>query len=100
MLSRAEMESAIREYEDSQPSYQNCERLATLYTLYDHLYSNRQEVVPRYVDEETVGEYGESDFFQAITGKEAAQVWQVVGELVDAVSVLNPRLYTAMMEKL
>jgi hypothetical protein len=99
MLSRQEIEQAISECEAGQASYQQCQKLATLYTLYDHLYAG-QEAVPRYVDEEVVGDYGDDEFFATIRGKNAATVWDAVGELVDAVSILNPKLYDSFMEKI
>lgn len=99
MITKKDLENAIAECEASPISYQNCEKLATLYTIYDHLYADGQETQTRYVDEEVVGDHGDGEFFAAIRGKEAGTVWHMIGELVEAVSVLNPKLYENFLEK-
>lgn len=96
MLSKRELEQAIEEMENSASSYQNCEKLATFYTIYDHLYS----ISDTSVSEETVvGDYGLSDFMKAVRGMDAERAWGIVDELVSAVQVTNPRLYDSVMRK-
>lgn len=95
MLTRRELENAIRKCEDSQTSYQNCEKLATFYVIYDHLYGDK---TPNYT-EEVIGSHGESDFLESINGKDASTVWAVMNELMDTLFVVNPRLYDNVMKK-
>lgn len=94
MISKRELEQAIRECENGRVSYQNCEKLATFYTLYDHLYAEypQEEVVyqPRI----------ESKVLEIAGNKDAIEVWALVDELVDAVQVLNPKLYQNFIAKL
>lgn len=99
MLSQRELENAIRECEQGNGSYQNCEKLATLYTLYDHLFA---EPEPRAVrpDEVVIGDYGMSDFLSMIQGKKAEDVWAVMDELMSALQVTNPRLYNGVLRKI
>lgn len=94
MISKKELEQAIRECEQAKVSYQTCEKLATFYTVYDHLYNEAvQEVaVPR----ETIP----SKVMELANGKSADDVWKLVDELVDAVQVLNPKLYDNFVRKL
>ena len=49
---------------------------------------------------ETVGEYGSSEFLQAIVGKDPATCWGVMDELMDDLSVINPRVYAGVMRKI
>lgn len=94
MISKRELEQAIRECENGRVSYQNCEKLATFYTLYDHLYAEypQEEVM----DQPRV----QSKILEMAGDKDAVQVWALVDELVDAVQVLNPKLYQNFITKL
>lgn len=49
---------------------------------------------------ETIGEYGSSDFLQAVAGKDPATCWGVIDELMDDLSVINPRVYASVMRKI
>lgn len=98
MISDAELLEAISECENSRPSYQACEKLATFYTVYDHLHpaksaQNDLELI-------AMGDYGSSDFLSAIRGKNARDICLKLDDLMQALSVLNPKLYAAFMEKL
>lgn len=50
--------------------------------------------------QDTVGEYGDSDFLQAVKGKDPADVWAVMDELMDTLHVVNERVYNGVMRKL
>lgn len=43
MISEKELRREIEEYENAQPNYQICEKLATLYIIYDHLYGVKKQ---------------------------------------------------------
>lgn len=77
----------------------NCEKLAAIYTVMDHLnptgYSYDSEKV-----KPTVGYYGESEFMRAVQGKDEAEIWQLIDELMETLSVVNPRLYDSVMRRL
>lgn len=49
---------------------------------------------------ETIGEYGSSEFLQAVAGKDPATYWGVIDELMDDLSVINPRVYASVMRKI
>lgn len=49
---------------------------------------------------ETVGEYGESDFLQAVKGKDPAAMWGIVDELMDTLKMVNERVYNGVMRKI
>ena len=94
MISKAELETAIREYEAAPNNYSNCEKLATFYAIYDHMYGAGPK------GEEVVAYSGKSEFADAIRGQAPDKAWAVMDELMDAVSVLNPKLYRGALDKL
>lgn len=99
--------------ECEESSWQNYEKLAILYCIQDHQQDPRREAeispfsAPAPVvyqdaepDFETVGEYGDSDFLHAISGKRPADAWEIMDELMDTMRVVNVRVYNSVMEKI
>ena len=103
MFTKAELIDAIDQIEQGKHSIQNCERLAAIYTVLDHLYGERL-TMPQYSNdnkiESEIGLYGESMFLRSIAGKSSKDVWLLMNELVDALLVLNPKLINNFMDKL
>lgn len=99
MLTRKELVQAIEECEDSATSYRMCEKLATFYTIYDHLYSETGNVIEK-IEEQVIGDYGDSDFLKAIQGMNADEVWLLMDELMNTLKVIQPRLYDGVMRQL
>lgn len=58
-------------------------------------YSNAPAPIP-----ETVDYYTDTDLSRAIDGKNAADVWDVIEEVFEAVHKIAPRLYEAAIQKL
>ena len=101
MFSRNELLDAIEDLESNPSTYQNCQKLATFYMLYDHLYGVDGTSASSGIDRLTVVDrYGDGDFFDAIEGSEADKVFSVLSELMDTVRVLQPRLYDATLTAL
>ena len=90
MFSEAELKGFINELSEGKHSYQNCERLAAVYTVMDHLYSN----------DDGIGDYGESEFLQSIKGKDEREVFCLLDELLHIISAMNPRLYDSLIAKI
>ena len=42
---------------------------------------------------------GDSEFLKAVDGRKADKVWKLMDELVDAVKILHPRMYTTFIDK-
>lgn len=100
MFSKAELLDAIEDLENSPATYQNAEKLATFYLLYDHLYV-RQEPM-NYVEsvrEVTIDRYGDSEFMKVIEGSDAEEAWKIIDDLMSTLQMLNPRLYQAIIDK-
>lgn len=42
---------------------------------------------------------GGSEFLRAVDGRKADKVWKLMDELVEAVKILHPRMYTTFIDK-
>lgn len=101
MFSKGELLDAIEELEESPATYQNAEKLATFYTLYDHLYIHKEPISRvETVREILISNYGDTEFYKAISDKNPEYVWSVMNELMSTVQVVHPRLYQATLEKI
>lgn len=101
MFSKNELLDAIEELEMSPATYQNAEKLATFYVLYEHLYVKKEPVSRvESVNEVIIGDYGDSEFLQTVIGMKSENVWMIIDELMDAIKTLQPRLYQATIAKL
>lgn len=85
-----EINSEIAKLESLPASYANIERLAWLYIVRDHLTGVSGSEIPK----------GKSEYFCACAGKSVSEVMAVMDDLMDALMVIQPRLYSAVMEKL
>lgn len=101
MFTRAELLDAIDEFDRGKHTIQNCEKLAAIYTVLDHIepvydrgYSGASK------GEAEIGVYGDSEFLSMVAGKPPEKVWQLIDELVEALGVLNPRLQSNFMDKI
>lgn len=103
MFTKAELMDAINEIAEGRHSIQNCEKLAAIYTVLDHLYPDQE--LRYYSDNGTKAEtivsyYGKSEFLNAISGKDAEEMWLLMDELMNTLSIINPRLYNGVMRKI
>ena len=105
MFTEKELLDAIEECEALPKTFTTCEKLSVFYTILDHLraedsnlsaFPTSSEPEP----ETVIGNYGTTEFFLAVQGKEAKKVWPIFGELMDALKVLNPKLYNRTIERL
>ena len=101
MFSKKELLEAIDELEASPATYQNAEKLATFYSLYDHLYIEKEPMNRiESVREVTIDRYGDSEFLEAITDRNPEDIWMVMDELMSTLQALNPRLYQATLDRI
>lgn len=107
MFNEYELLDAIDECQNALPkTFSTAEKLAVFYTILDHMqsesgYSNLSaDPAPKKTDEQVIGEYGTSEFYLSVKGKESKKVWSILGELMDALKVLNPKLYSRTIERL
>ena len=101
MITIQELDGAIYECENAPVSYRNCEKLATFYTVRDHMTREPHETVEHSYDPpQGIEQYGDSDLLQAITGRETAEIMAIMDELMDAILITNPRLYQGVMRRI
>lgn len=97
MLSEEEVTAAIEECEKKVKTYGDCEKLATFYTIRDHMTAHDARAGEV---RETIGEYGDTDFLRGVAGKDAAEAWLLMDEVMTTLSLLAPRLYNGIIAKL
>jgi len=101
MFSKSQLLEAIDELEASPATYQNAEKLATFYSLYDHLYIEKEPMSRiESVREVKIDRYGDSEFLEAITDRKPEDIWMLMDELMSTLQALNPRLYQATLDRI
>ena len=102
-----EIEWAISDLEEQDTSENRYILLAALYTCRNHMlglsapspessaYSEVEIPVP-----EALGLYGESDFLNAVAGKDPIAIFSVMDELMETLHVVNPRAYDSVLRKI
>lgn len=103
MITERDLQEAIAACEgELHPKAATCIKLASFYTIQDHLYQRpTYSFAPPPEQAETTIDYESgTDFGRIVHGKDPAQVWPVMDELMEAIQVLQPRLYASVMSKL
>ena len=94
MLSIEEVERTIFELEKRDTTYATCERLAWLYIVHDHL---TQRIVQ---DKARAADMEGSPFLAACSGADIAEILRVMDEHMEAVRVIYPKEYEAVIKKI
>ena len=101
-----EIEWAISELENQETTENRYILLAALYVCRSVMMGREPAVQkiagysPSAVPAESLEEYGESEFLQTVAGKEPAEAWGVMDELMDTLRVVNSRAYESVIRKL
>ena len=97
MVNLDEINGEIAKLENQPSTYITIERLAWLYIVRDHLTVSPVSVpavsgldIP----------HGDSDFMCGCAGKTINQVMEIMDELMETLSIIQPRLYDAVMDRL
>lgn len=99
MFSEAELSKAIDELEKTPVTYQDAEKLATFYILYDHLQNKRKADIES-IREVTIDRYNGSEFYRLISDKNAKMVWEIMNETMEIIKVAQPEIYNAVVNRL
>ena len=112
MITEKDLQEAIAECKGKRnPDSSTCIKLAAFLIIQEHLYGKPSEsetvpALPAYsyaAPPEQVETYiettGDSEFLKAVDGRKADKVWKLVDELVEAVKILHPRMYTTFIDK-
>lgn len=114
MITLDDLQAAIAECQgERNPNANTCVKMAAYYTLIEHLYGGGKPDVsgavypasyadaPQKATESgVISAISDSEFCSAVDGKQAADVMPVLDDLMQALAVLNPRLYAATLRKL
>ncbi len=106
MIREQDVREAIAEMQGQRnPTAQTCIKLAAYYTILDHLIE--KPVTDRSMEYSGAADSGEdfeyignSEFAQAIRGKDPNEVISLMDELMTTLQVVYPRLYDGVMSKL
>lgn len=94
MINPDELDREILVLEKKDTTYANCERLAWLYIVRDHLDGKpAAQPTPLAVDPS-------SEFLQATAGKDSVAVFAVMDDLMDTLRVTAPRAYAGVLRRL
>jgi len=106
MITKQDLEEAIAECQGQRnPNASTCLKLAAFYTIRKELFGEEKKAeqpMYSYASEpvETIQSYGDSEFLEAVNGKNVDDVMPVMDELMDAMKVLQPRIYDSVMRKI
>ena len=105
MLDAREIDSEIAKWEALESSYPNYAKLADLYVIRREMQkqdSPESDYSREYsaAGPQPLKSYGDSEFLQAVAGKDPAAVWEIMDDLMDTLRVVNPRVYDRIMGKI
>lgn len=111
MITEKDLQEAIAECQGVRnPNASTCIKLAAFYIIQEHLYGKPEQTadpMPAYSYagapepvETTIDYYSDTEFAQAIDGRNAADIWPVIDELMTVLQATNPRLYAGVMRKI
>ena len=93
MISKDELDKTILELEMRDTTFANCAKLADLYTVRDHITSQEQK------QPHPLNISGDSEFLQAVNGKDSQAMWLIMDDLMDTVRITAPRVYNSVMRR-
>lgn len=104
MITEHDLHEAIAECQgERNPNAQTCIKLAAYYTILHEL--TDKPIQPEYpvmysADPAGIDLQSDSEFAEVVRGRDPAGVWEIIDELMQTLSVVNPRLYASVMRKL
>lgn len=110
MITEKEVAQAIQECMREPVTGNKRSVLADLIIIQDYLFGEpiRQQeaaqaysaITPKQVEKQVIVEMdGDSEFLRAIDGKKSDRAWKLMNELVEAVKILHPQMYTTFIDK-
>ena len=107
MITERDLDAAIAECQGKRnPDAKTCMMLAAFYTIRKEMYGEDKEAVQSSYSYAPKPDSGlieidsGSEFARAIDGREQREVMPVLDELMETLSVIQPRLYNAVMDRL
>lgn len=114
MIYEHDLDESIARYQgEVNPSIETCRKLAACLIVKKELFGNAEQVeraedansysyaaAPAEPIENTIDYYSDTDFSRAIDGRDPADIWPIIDELVSTIQVIQPRLYDTFMRRL
>ena len=112
MITEKDLQEAIAECQGQRnPNASTCIKLAAFYTIKREMFGEDKDAAqfssgysfspaPDPFAETKIINPGETEFAQAINGREQAEIWPLMDEMMDTIQAIHPRLYRAVMERL
>lgn len=105
MITKIDLETAIAECQGKQnPDAKTCMMLAAFYTIKREMYGE-EPVHSAYSydpapNQNTIDFESDSEFARMIYGRNQKEILPIINELMETLSIIQPRLYNAVMDKL
>ena len=102
MITEKELTDAIRECESEPITPNKVSKLADFYIIYEHLFGQPVDTAYSYAPqaEKVIYTDGGNEFLQAVNGKDTEKVVAIIDELMEAVKILQPRMYDGVICRL
>ena len=101
MITEKDLQEAIAECEGQRnPNASTCAKLAAFYTIKDHMFPSTPIVTKGYSYAPAPTFSSKTEFGDLISDLDTGEIFQIMDELMTALSVLNPKLYNKVLEKL
>ena len=104
MITKKDLDSAIAECQGKRnPDAKTCIMLAAFYTIKNEMYGEEKQADYSYAPasyRNIIEIDSDSDFARAIDGREQKDIMPVLDELMETIQIIQPRLYSAVMDKL
>lgn len=109
MITEKDLQEAIAEcLGQRNPNTSTCIKLAAFYTIQRELFGEEKNAaqLPGYSfatqadPKPTIENDSGSEFAQAINGREQAEIWPLMDEMMETIHAIHPRLYRAVMDRL
>ena len=108
MLDPKEIDIEIARLEYGESSYPAYQKLANLYTIRNQMRQSeqrQQEPIPTHSlasapEPSYTARYGDSEFLREIEGRGQEDVFHIMDDLMDTLSVVAPRVHASVMAKL
>lgn len=86
-----EIKNEIKRLENENTTYENCSKLAMLYSIVDHLGQDKPKVS---------ASYGSTEFMLAISQAPIDEALNVIDEHMNSIALLYPTEYRAIIKKI
>lgn len=114
MITEHDLKEAIAECQGTRnPNASTCIKLAAFLIIQRELYGTSEQLIPPMIEpeysyaampendaEKTIDYQSDTEFSQAIDGREANEIWAIIDELMTVLQVTYPRLYAGVMRKI